>query len=336
MSGDQNIVSQKTSVQSSINDDDITNTAVTSSNKKVVPSGLNKIQTTVKVDLKTPALLSEQSINAEAASIIEGNNVSSKGNMILPDDVGNGQQFINRGSEIMTTKPNTVLDDMPILLVQNISFLPALKYSKLISTQNSHLTYELNFAKPATILPSKNKYFGYTEIYASGGLSHWNLDKISHQLSGAELMFNASEKSLTSINFGIRTDISLRKHIYTSTGLECLGLYSVYEYAGVKEVLVEKTNVVTQIRFDLLSNSSTNIYGDTTVYESQNRNAKKRNSIFNVSVPVILGVQSRMGKWNLKAGLGGLISLMTKAQGKNEYQGDLVIIDHTSGVFKIP
>lgn len=269
-----------------------------------------------------------------ASEIVSKGSVGNVGKVTIPADMDKIPNATNLSSETHYSEPNLIDNFASVIsTLDHIAFLPGVSMVALAAMKSNKLMLRLNHITPSLIKPSTESYLGKTDLYIYGGYSHWQLLEVADLGVGVESIYNVSEKSLPSFNMGVRTDISLSKNIFVSTGIGCMSLYSVYDYNAVKSIAVTKQNVVTQIRYDLISSNTSNVYGDTTVMAAQTRQARARNNIFNVSVPLVAGLQTRMGNWTLKGGLGTMFSVFTQAKGKTEYLGNYVTVDH-SGIFK--
>ncbi len=269
-----------------------------------------------------------------ASEIINKGSDGNVGNMSQPDDVANVPHATHISSETHFAAPNSI-ENAPShnTTEEYVDFLPGVSMLALVAMKSNVPKLHLNVNTPSLIKPSTESYLGQTDLYIYGGYSLWQLSEVADQGVDVESIFNVSEKSLPSFNMGVRTDISLSKNIYASTGIGCMSLYSVYDYNAVKSIAVTQQNVVTQIRYDLISSNTSNVYGDTIVMASQTRQARARNNILNLSIPLVVGLQTSVGNWTLKGGLGTVFSVFTAAKGKTEYEGNYVTVDH-SGLFK--
>lgn len=283
----------------------------------------NKHLTTIgRSDTKSTAQTDMVDNTTKDVNIIGTNNITT---LSQNNDNGTSIKSTNSNEEINTFNTISTMDQ--------IEWMPGISLLNVSSTAERNQKIKLHPATYPVINPLRPSYFGNIDLYVYGGYSYWNLNEITNQGLGIEIVYNESEKSLASLNVGVRADITINKNLYSTFGVDFVSLYSVYDYSAIKSVEVTQQNVITKVRYDLISANTTNVYGDTTIIASQTHTARKRNNILNASIPIIIGLQKNIGKWTLKGGIGGSLSLFTMAQGKNQYEGNYVTADH-KGLFK--
>lgn len=294
--------------------------------------GINNAKEKIKDNKLLTTIYGSDTKSTPKADMLD--NTTKDVNMIVPNNVTTFTHNDDNGTSIKSTNANEEINTFnTISTTDQIEWLPGISLLNVSSTAERNQKIKLHPATYPVINPLRPSYFGNVDLYVYGGYSYWNLNEITNQGLSIEIVYNESEKSLASLNVGVRADITINKNLYSTFGVDFVSLYSVYDYSAIKSVEVTQQNVITKVRYDLISANTTNVYGDTTIIASQTHTARKRNNILNASIPIIIGLQKNIGKWTLKGGIGGSLSLFTRAQGKNQYEGNYVTVDH-KGLFK--
>lgn len=201
-----------------------------------------------------------------------------------------------------------------------------------IETNEEIVEMKLKYlTRPIKIFKPQSDHFSEVAIY--GGLLYRDYSLSEVIQSQVDNPYTLSDKALPGINFGILAKYNLHKNMYISSGVNFDKMYNKYTYKGEKNTEVLQTNVLKQIKLNLLGNQTENVYGDSLATTRISRSAIKRNEIFNIAIPLTLGYEMSVSQWRFGIDAGPMFSIYTKASGKIKYNDDLSVYEQ-KGIIK--
>ena len=161
---------------------------------------------------------------------------------------------------------------------------------------------------------SKVKQSNYkNEFSISGGTTYntWNPNSSVDAITRHD-----TEKSLISYQVNLDYKYFFPKNYFIKTGVSYHKNEYLFDYTTLssRDTIIENVHLRNQI--DTIQNTSTQIFGDTTVVASVTRQVKNYNTISSINVPLYIGKRFSLNRLFFELEGGLLLNFSTTAEGK--------------------